>query len=159
MLANFREFVAASKQVAQGLATDMARNDSVVSALLRDPEERKRLDETLARLAEASAAMAQVGDDLAKGKGTLGRLIEDEQFAGGFLDDLAELTKSLRDVGEKLDRGEGTAGKLINDPSVYDDVENVLRGVQHSKILSWLIRNRRRAGEREAAREAAGNNQ
>jgi phospholipid/cholesterol/gamma-HCH transport system substrate-binding protein len=156
MLANFREFVAASKQVAKGLEKDMSRDDSVVAALLRDPQERKRLDETLSRLAEASAAMAQVGEDLVKGKGTLGRLIEDQQFAGGFLDDLSALTRSLRDVAQKLDRGQGTAGKLINDPTVYEDVEHVLRGVQHSKILSWLIRNRRRAGEREAARAAGG---
>ena len=62
--------------------------------------------------------------------------------------------ENLRSATEKLDRGDGTAGALINDPQVYQDLENVVRGVRSSKVVSWFIRNRRKKGEKVAAREA-----
>lgn len=141
-------FVSAAKGVADLLKRDLGREDSLAAALLRDPAARARLDETLARLTEASTALAQVGEGVAAGRGTLGRLVEDEAFAESFLDDLAGLTAALRRVSEKLDRGEGSAGKLVNDPALYQELERVVRGVNQSKTLSWLIRNRRAAGER-----------
>jgi len=143
-------FVSASKGVAESLRRDLARDDSVLAALLRDPASRARLDAAMERIAAASAALATVGEGMAKGKGTLGRLARDEGFAESFLDDLAGLAKSLRQVSEKLDRGQGSAGKLLNDPTLYQDLESVVRGVHQSRALSWLIRNRRAAGERAA---------
>jgi hypothetical protein len=50
-------------------------------------------------------------------------------------------------VAEKLDHGAGTAGVLINDPSLARDLENVVRGVEKSKLKSWFIRSSREAGE------------
>jgi hypothetical protein len=46
----------------------------------------------------------------------------------------------------KLNRGEGTAGKLVNDPSVYESVNDILIGINESKLLRWLIRNRQQSG-------------
>lgn len=143
-------FVSASKGVAESLRRDLAREDSVLAALLRDPTSRARLDAAMERIAAASAALATVGEGMAEGKGTLGRLARDEGFADSFLDDLAGLAKSLRQVSEKLDQGQGSAGKLLNDPALYEDLEHVVRGVNQSRALSWLIRNRRAAGERAA---------
>ena len=37
---------------------------------------------------------------------------------------------------------------------MYQDLENVVRGVRSSKVVSWFIRNRRKKGEKVAAREA-----
>ena len=45
-----------------------------------------------------------------------------------------------------MNRGEGTAGKLINDPSVYESVNDILIGINESKLLRWLIRNRQQSG-------------
>ncbi len=146
-------FVSAGKSVAESLRRDLARDDSLLAALLNDPAFRASMDEAVKNLARASAALAAAGEGVAEGRGTLGRLIGDEAFADSFLGDLAGLTQAMRRVGEKLDRGQGTAGKLLNDPALYDDLELVLRGVNQSKALSWLIRNRREAGAKATAAE------
>ncbi len=59
----------------------------------------------------------------------------------------------MRSISEKLDQGTGTAGAFINDPQMYKDLENVVRGVKESSIVSWFIRNRRERGEEVAAEE------
>jgi len=46
----------------------------------------------------------------------------------------------------RINRGEGTAGKLISDPSVYESVNDILIGINESKLLRWLIRNRQQSG-------------
>ena len=56
---------------------------------------------------------------------------------------------------QKLDDGDGTAGAFINDPLLYQDLENVVRGVENSAVTSWFIRNRRKSGEKSQAEEAA----
>jgi hypothetical protein len=56
---------------------------------------------------------------------------------------------------QKLDEGEGTAGAFINDPLLYQDLENVVRGVENSAVTSWFIRNRRKSGEKSEAAEQA----
>lgn len=144
---------AATRRLTEQLAADTARNDTVYSTLLRDPEGRRLTHETLVALDETSQALAAAAQELASGQGTLPRLLGDKEFAGNFLDDLEGLTRALRSVADKLDRGEGTAGAFINDPQMYEDLEHVVRGVESSKILSWFIRNRRRKGEKLERKE------
>ena len=60
--------------------------------------------------------------------------------------DLSRIAASLARVAEKIDGGEGTAGKLINDPSVYEAIDDILVGIDESKPLKWLVRNRQRSG-------------
>jgi hypothetical protein len=76
--------------------------------------------------------------------------MNDKEFARRFLDDLAVMTYSLRQVAEKLDHGQGSAAQLINDPGLVRDLENVVRGVQDSKLSTWYVRNRRSRGEQVA---------
>ena len=94
-------------------------------------------------------------EEIATGEGTLPRLMADKEYADSFLDDLGELLANMRSISEKLDEGTGTAGAFINDPQMYQDLENVVRGVEESKIVSWFIRNRRERGEEVAAEERA----
>ena len=147
-------FAHSGRQVAEALARDLQRDDSVVAALLRDPAGRERVTKTLDGLGEASAAAAEASRQLAEGKGTLGRLMNDQQFADTFLADLAALTASLKSIATKLDDGKGSAGLALNDPQLFRDLEDVVRGVKRSKMLGWLIRNRRAAGEED--RQAEG---
>ena len=49
-------------------------------------------------------------------------------------------------LGVLRERGEGTAGKLISDPSVYESVNDILIGINESKLIRWLIRNRQQSG-------------
>jgi phospholipid/cholesterol/gamma-HCH transport system substrate-binding protein len=142
----------AGRAVGEALARDLARDDSVAAGLLKDPQGRQRLQRALDSIAEAGTAAAAAGKELTEGKGVLPRLLSDDEYARSFLANLAELTYSMRQVADKLDHGQGSASRLINDPTLVNDLENVVRGVQDSKLTTWFIRNRRAAGERAAAR-------
>lgn len=148
-------FASAGRRASEALARDLARDDSVVASLLRDPQGRERIDRVLDDVAAAAAGAAQVSRQLNEGDGTLSRLLADGAYAGDFLGDLAALTRSLRSIAEKLDNGHGTAGQALNDPTLWRDLEDVVRGVRESKVLGWLIRNRREAGA-EVREEEAG---
>jgi len=146
--------VRSGRRIADLLARDLERNDSLLAGILRDPQGRERLQRTLEDLAAAGTAVAGVAGELTHGRGTLGRLVGDEAFAQEFLADLHALAANLRSISEKLDGGQGSVGKAINDPQLYEDLENVVRGIRQSRTLGWLIRNRRAAGEAAGAAAA-----
>lgn len=94
----------------------------------------------------------QISDDLIAGKGTLGKLLNDDKLSrdleeavasikrvaddaqegGGTIDvllhdkqlaaDLKDTIARARSVASKLDAGEGTLGKLLHDPKPFDDL-------------------------------------
>jgi len=72
--------------------------------------------------------------------------LRDEQFSKEFTGNLRSFSKSLDSIGRKLDTGQGTAGKLINDPAIFDAASHLVIGIDESKLLRWLIRNRQRTG-------------
>jgi hypothetical protein len=152
LVTNLGGFARAARQVSESVACDLERDDSLLAGLLRDPRGRERLSNAVSSVGEAAAAVRDVGTELKEGRGTLGRLISDKAYAEGLLQDLARLTAALASVSEKLDHGPGSAAQLINDPGLYHDLDNVVRGVKESKTLGWLLRNRREAGEKAAAR-------
>ncbi|HOC44859.1 MAG TPA: MlaD family protein [Thermoanaerobaculales bacterium] len=152
------DLVAAAHSFQESGATitgDLNRTDSAYAVLFRDPEAAARLRETIDAVREASEAMAAAFEELSTGEGTLPRLMEDKEYADNFLDDLAALTSHLRSVLQKLDEGEGAAGAFLNDPQLYQDLENVVRGVENSAVTSWFIRNRRKSGEQSQAKQEA----
>jgi len=154
------ELVSSSRslhRITTQLALDLENPDSAYAALLRDRDGGKKLEETLESLQTASAAIAAVAEELATGEGTLPRLLQDREFAGDFLEDLKALVHSLRSASEKLDRGEGAAGAFINDPQLYQDLEDVVRGVKDSKVVSWFIRSKREKGEKHRLEEESRN--
>lgn len=148
--------VAAANRVFTLLESDLTREDSILSTFLRNPKAGQQLQETLASLAQASQALAAASQELANGQGTLPRLLRDQKFADEFLEDLKELTHNLASVARKLDQGKGSAGQFLNNPQLYQDLENVVRGVQKSSLLRWFLRNRREAGELAASKKTSG---
>ena len=92
----------------------------------------------LAILAQHGLTMSTIADVIS----TLAPM----EGAKEFLDDLKKLSSHLANVAAKLDSTEGTAGKLIADPSVYQAIDDILVGVDESKMLRWLVRNRQKAG-------------
>ncbi|MGQ9495693.1 MAG: MlaD family protein [Thermoanaerobaculaceae bacterium] len=147
LFAQLAESVASAHRVLTLLESDLIREDSVLTTLLRNPKAAEQVEHTLTSLAQASQALAAASQELANGQGTLPRLLRDQKFADDFLEDLKELTHNLASVAKKLDQGKGSAGQFLNDPKLYQDLENVVRGVQKSSLLRWFIRNRREAGE------------
>lgn len=115
-------------------------------ALLNDPEGKKKVFELINNLNTTSANLAAFSDSLKTGQGLVPRLINDKAYADQSLAEFTGLVKQLNDAVAKVNAGQGTAGKMINDPSVYESINDILIGINESKLLRWLIRNRQEKG-------------
>ena len=123
-----------------------ATGEGLVPALLSDPEGKKKFFEMVDSLKATADGLASFSKDLSGGNGLLPKLVKDEAFAKEFTGDLKKLSSHLANVAAKLDSTEGTAGRLIADPSVAEAINDVLVGVNESKTLRWLVRDRQKAG-------------
>ncbi|HEX3071382.1 MAG TPA: MlaD family protein [Thermoanaerobaculia bacterium] len=117
-----------------------------IPALLNDPEGKKKVFELVDNLRVTSANLAALTASYQNGQGLVPRLMNDKAYGDQALMEFTGLLKQLNDTVAKVNRGEGTAGKLISDPSVYESVNDILIGINESKLLRWLIRNRQQTG-------------
>ena len=77
----------------------------------------------------------------------LPRLVKDKEYGREVTEQLRQFVERLNEVSrEALDRGTARRRKLINDPQIYDAVNDIIVGVNESRILRWLIRNRQKKG-------------
>jgi len=118
----------------------------MIPALLSDPEGKKKVFDLVDNLKTTSANLAAISASYQSGQGLVPRLMNDKQYGDQALNEFTGLLHQLNDTVAKLNRGEGTAGKLVNDPSVYESVNDILIGINESKLLRWLIRNRQQSG-------------
>ncbi|MEO8380841.1 MAG: MlaD family protein [Acidobacteriota bacterium] len=121
-------------------------NQGVVPALMNDPAAKARVYEVVENLRLTSANLAAFTAAAQKGEGLVPRLLNDKAYGDEALGEFTKLVKQLNETVAKLNTGEGTAGKLISDPSVYESVNDILIGINESKLLRWLIRNRQQSG-------------
>src|ERR1043165_3240092 len=115
-------------------------------ALLNDPAGKKKVYDLVDNLGKTSYNLAAFSDSLKNGQGLLPRLMNDKPYADQSLAEFTGLVHQLSDAVAKINTGQGTAGKLINDPSVYESINDILIGINESKLLRWLIRNRQEKG-------------
>jgi phospholipid/cholesterol/gamma-HCH transport system substrate-binding protein len=115
-------------------------------ALLNDPEGKKRVYDLVDNLRITSANLATFSTSLQNGQGLVPRLLNDKQVGDQALSEFTSLVHQLNGAVTKLNAGEGTAGKLISDPSVYESINDILIGINESKMLRWLIRSRQQRG-------------
>src|SRR3954469_12554019 len=118
----------------------------MIPALLSDPEGKKKVYDLVDNLRTTSSHLAAISASYQSGQGLVPRLMNDKQYGDQALNEFTGLLHQLNDTVAKLNRGEGTAGKLVNDPSVYESVNDILIGINESKLLRWLIRNRQQSG-------------
>jgi phospholipid/cholesterol/gamma-HCH transport system substrate-binding protein len=121
-------------------------NNGVLPALLNDPEGKKKVYDLVQNLQTTSANLATFSQSLQKGEGLVPRLLNDKAYGDQALGEFSGLLNQLNASVQKLNSGEGTAGKLISDPSVYESINDILIGINESKLLRWLIRNRQQSG-------------
>jgi phospholipid/cholesterol/gamma-HCH transport system substrate-binding protein len=149
---------AAVSQLEQ-LAVKLNEGDGLLPALISDPALRGRLASSLDNLEKTSGDLETLVSELGSGEGLLPRLMKDEALADELETDLRSLLQNLEEATAKLNRGDGTAAKLLNDPAVYDAVTDILIGINESRMLRWLIRNRQKAGIRERYEDAQATSQ
>lgn len=128
------------------LVAEARGGDGLVPRLIRDPATADRFDSVLAELEGAATALRSFVSEVEGSNGLAQKLLTDETYAEAVSADLRQLVERLNAVAGKLESGDGTAAQLINDPAVYDALEDVIVGVNESRLLRWLIRNRQQKG-------------
>ncbi len=78
--------------------------------------------ETIQRAKDAFSRIEEIGDQVKKGEGTLGKLVTDDTI----YQDAKKTVETLKIVSETIEQGEGTLGKLIKDESLYQDVKETV---------------------------------
>ena len=121
-------------------------NEGLVPALVNDPAAKARVYEVVENLRQTSANLAAFTAAAQKGEGLVPRLLNDKEYGDQALAEFTLLVRQLNTVVAKINSGEGTAGKIISDPSLDESVNDILIGINESKLLRWLIRNRQQAG-------------
>ena len=129
-----------------GLLAEVESGPGLLPALLHDEATRERFAATLDRLSAVAVRLEEVTAGLADGDSLAGRLLHDEAWGRELTDELRGFVVALRRVAEKLDQGDGTAARLLNDPSAYEALDDILIGIDESRLLRWLIRNRQGKG-------------
>ena len=152
------------RQLAERLDTSVMRLESFLAkaesgeglapALLTDTTTRERFDNTLASLETAAADLAAFTKEMRDSKGLLHKLLLDEQYGEKVSGELEQTLSRINRLTAELESGDGTAAKLIHDPAIYEAVQDIVIGVNESKLLRWLIRNRQKAGIEKRYEEA-----
>lgn len=131
----------------QTLLDQAQHGPGLLPALLNDPAPRAQFNDTLAALQKVAQDLQGFTADLqSNDDALLQRLVKDKEYGREVTEQLRQFVKNLNEVSAKLDRGDGTAAKLINDPKIYDAVNDIIVGVNQSRVLRWLIRNRQQKG-------------
>jgi phospholipid/cholesterol/gamma-HCH transport system substrate-binding protein len=115
-------------------------------ALLTDTETKKKVTELVENLRTTSNNLATFTSSVQTGQGLLPRLLNDKVYADQALTEFSGLARQLNEVVGKINTGQGTVGKLVSDPTLFESVNDILIGINESKLLRWLIRNRQQSG-------------
>lgn len=144
------------KAMANQLAGSLDRLESILTqaqsgpglapALLNDPAMKTSFQDTLAQLNQVAKDLHGLTSDLETKEGLLPRLVYDEEYGRKVTAEVQAIVDRLSEASQKLTQGQGTASMLLNDPQIYDAVNDVIIGVNESRILRWLIRNRQKKG-------------
>jgi phospholipid/cholesterol/gamma-HCH transport system substrate-binding protein len=118
----------------------------LLPGLLNDPATRTQFNETLGSLNKVAQDLQRFTADLETSDALLPRLVKDEEYGREVAEQVRQFVQRLNEISSKISNGQGTAAKLINDPQIYQAVDDILVGVNESRVLRWLIRNRQKKG-------------
>ncbi|HJQ38664.1 MAG TPA: MlaD family protein [Thermoanaerobaculia bacterium] len=132
--------------ITSGVQKSFETGEGALPALLSDVETKKKVTELVENLRATSNNLATFTATAQKGEGLVPRLLNDKAYADQALNEFGGLVRQLNEVVTKINTGQGTAGKLITDPALFESVNDILIGINESKLLRWLIRNRQQSG-------------
>jgi phospholipid/cholesterol/gamma-HCH transport system substrate-binding protein len=134
------------ESVSSNVQRSFESGQGALPALLGDPEGKRRVNELLENMRVTTTNLSNFSTALSKGEGLVPRLMNDKQYGDQALAEFTLLVSQLNETVRKINSGEGTAGKLVADPSLYESVNDILIGINESRLLRWLIRNRQQEG-------------
>lgn len=130
----------------EALLAQAQTGPGLAPALLNDPQMKASFQDTLAQLNQVARDVQGMTADLETSQALLPRLLKDEEYGREITGEVETVVKRLSEASRLLTEGEGSVPKLLNDPQVYDAVNDIIIGVNESRILRWLIRNRQKKG-------------
>lgn len=130
----------------QGILATVDTGEGVLPTLLNDAATRDRLVQTMQSLNETADEVASLSARLGAGEGLLHKFLADAEYGRKVSTDLRDLVENLKRLSEKLEGGNGTLSQLLENPETYEALNDVLVGINESKMLRWLIRNRQKKG-------------
>lgn len=130
----------------EALLAQAQTGPGLAPALLNDPAMKTSFQDTLAQLNQVARDVQGMTADLETSQALLPRLLKDEEYGREITGEVETVVKRLSEASRLLTEGEGSVPKLLNDPQVYDAVNDIMIGVNESRILRWLIRNRQKKG-------------
>jgi phospholipid/cholesterol/gamma-HCH transport system substrate-binding protein len=130
----------------EGILATVDTGEGVLPTLLNDAATRDQLLQTLQSLSETATEIASLSAQFNEGEGLLHKLLSDEDYGREVSNDLRELVDNLKRLSKKLEGGDGTLGQLLENPEAYEALNDILVGINESKMLRWLIRNRQKKG-------------
>jgi phospholipid/cholesterol/gamma-HCH transport system substrate-binding protein len=138
---------------AQKLSSLMGEIDSGKGALGTLLSDSMDVKQTMMDLETASADLKEITTRLKGKDSALGKLINDKEYGEALTKDLLSAVHSLANIAAKIDTGKGTVGCLINDDDLFIGLQDVVLGIERSKLSKWIIQNRRKSGEDARMRE------
>lgn len=149
-----------ARETITSLKTSLERIDSLLTKATQEGgvgdqmfDPNGKVSVAIDNLSKATADLKEFTSELKDSHGTLGRLIQDERYATEVLENIRKIASDLAAVSGKLKRGDGTLGAAINDPQLYEDLKDIVRGVEDSKVVGGLIRHYRKKGEENRLKE------
>lgn len=130
----------------QSISARIERGEGVLGQALRDDSELSRAASDFAR---AAAGMRTLSERLSSSEGLVSRLVSDPELAAKIAADLEATSGHVRSITRKLDEGEGTAGQFLNDPALYDNVNDIVRGIQKSWFIGTILKSKQKKGYEE----------
>jgi phospholipid/cholesterol/gamma-HCH transport system substrate-binding protein len=129
-----------------GILSQVESGDGAVAALLNDPATRDKVEKSLDAMSTLTQDLAALVADIKEGEGLLATMLFDKEYGAEVREDIQKMIMNLRVLSDRLEQGDGTLGQLINDPQVYEAMNDIIVGVDESKMLRWLVRNRQKSG-------------
>ncbi|MEM7482865.1 MAG: MlaD family protein [Acidobacteriota bacterium] len=140
----------------EGLLKRAEEGDGLLPRLLDDETLVRQVEGTLANLQEASEQLTAFTREVEGSDGLAMKLLTDEEYATEVSENLSQLVERLNGIAGKLSEGDGTVARLIDDPQVYEAINDVIVGIDESRLLRWLIRNRQKKGIEQRFEENQG---
>lgn len=131
---NIKEMVIALNQTVQGNKEDVVKiidNLATFSGTLKEVGDRNKEDigtiirsarSVLGTMETLVANLSEITDKINQGKGSIGRLINDDDAIENLNDTLA----SLKEITDRIKNGEGTLGQLIAEDDAIQDLNKTL---------------------------------
>lgn len=103
------------------VANELDRTISGFNVILHEKNTINSISQTMANLNEMTNSVSVMLRDLRAGKGSVGRLLTEEELYDNFV----KLTTDLKSILADLERGQGAAGHLLKDESLYNNLEEL----------------------------------